>query len=153
MSSIPCSADHSFTMSSSSFSSACATGELLPVRPNCLDQAREILDAVIEETAARYYDDLAPAIDRVWEDGIAAIRADLREWLRRASEDESGYVPWYFETVLRAPAPRQAAPGRSALGPWSRRPRLRHPASRLDRPRRTSSVRARAGDRSQEREG
>ena len=52
---------------------------------------------MIEEDAARYYDDLAPAIDRVWEDGIAAIRADLREWLRRASEDESGYVPWYFE--------------------------------------------------------
>jgi RecB family exonuclease len=72
-------------------------GRLLPVRPTCLDQAREVLDAVIEETAARYFDDLAPAIDRVWEDGIAAIRADLREWLRRASEDGSGYIPWYFE--------------------------------------------------------
>jgi RecB family exonuclease len=70
---------------------------LLPVRPTCFDRAREILDGVIEETAARYYDDLAPAIDRVWLDGIAAIRADLREWLRRSSEDQSGYVPLYFE--------------------------------------------------------
>jgi hypothetical protein len=52
---------------------------------------------VITEVAARYRDDLAPAIDRVWEDGVAAIRADLREWLRRASEDDSGYVPWHFE--------------------------------------------------------
>src|SRR5207244_13596498 len=37
---------------------------LLPVRPKHLHQVREILDLVIEETAARYYDDLAPAIDR-----------------------------------------------------------------------------------------
>jgi hypothetical protein len=57
--------------------------KLLPVRPRYLEQAREVLDAVIVEVAARYYDDLAPAIDRIWEDGIAAIRADLGEWLRR----------------------------------------------------------------------
>jgi RecB family exonuclease len=71
--------------------------KLLPVRPRYLERAREVLDAVIVEVAARYYDDLAPAIDRIWEDGIAAISADLREWLRRASEDGSGYVPWHFE--------------------------------------------------------
>jgi len=70
---------------------------LLPVRPSNLDQAWQKLDTVIAEVAARYRDDLAPAIDRVWEDGVAAIRADLREWLRRASEDDSGYVPWHFE--------------------------------------------------------
>jgi ATP-dependent helicase/nuclease subunit B len=69
----------------------------LPVRPSNLPQAQQRLDAVIAEVAARYKDDLAPAIDRVWEDGVAAIRADLREWLRRASEDDSGYVPWRFE--------------------------------------------------------
>jgi hypothetical protein len=33
----------------------------------------------------------------VWQNGVAAIRADLREWLRRASEDDSGYVPRHFE--------------------------------------------------------
>jgi ATP-dependent helicase/nuclease subunit B len=70
---------------------------LLPVRPSNLDQAWQKLDTVIAEVAARYRDDLAPAIDRVWEDGVDAIRADLREWLRRASEDDSGYVPWHFE--------------------------------------------------------
>ena len=73
---------------------------------------------MIEEVAARYYDDLAPAIDRIWEDGIAAIRADLREWLRRASEDESGYVPWHFELSFglehrneRRTADPQSVPG------------------------------------------
>jgi RecB family exonuclease len=70
---------------------------LLPVRPNNLDRAWQKLDTVIAEVAARYRDDLAPAIDRVWEDGAAAMRADLREWLRRTSEDGSGYVPWHFE--------------------------------------------------------
>ena len=70
---------------------------LLPVRPTNLVQAQQSADVVIAEVAARYRDDLAPAIDRVWEDGVASIRADLREWLRRASEDDSGYVPWRFE--------------------------------------------------------
>ncbi len=49
---------------------------LLPVRPGNLEQARLRLDAVIAEVAARYRDDLAPAIARIWEDGISAIRAD-----------------------------------------------------------------------------
>jgi ATP-dependent helicase/nuclease subunit B len=70
---------------------------LLPVRPGNLDRARHLLEEVVTEVAARYEDDLAPAIDRVWENGVAAIRADLREWLRRASEDDSGYVPRHFE--------------------------------------------------------
>jgi ATP-dependent helicase/nuclease subunit B len=56
-----------------------------------------MLDDVVEEVARHYYSDLAPAIDRVWDDGIESIRVDLREWLRRASENDSGYVPWRFE--------------------------------------------------------
>jgi CRISPR/Cas system-associated exonuclease Cas4 (RecB family) len=56
-----------------------------------------MLDEVIDEVAGRFYAELAPAIDRVWDDGIDSIRVDLREWLRRASEDGSGYVPWRFE--------------------------------------------------------
>jgi ATP-dependent helicase/nuclease subunit B len=67
------------------------------VRPGNLHLANIRLDEVTVGAATRYKDDLAPAIDRVWEDGVAAIRADLREWLRRASEDDSGYAPWRFE--------------------------------------------------------
>jgi hypothetical protein len=69
----------------------------LPVRPGNLDRARFLLEEVVTDVAARYEDDLAPAIDRVWQNGVAAIRADLREWLRRAGEDDSGYVPQHFE--------------------------------------------------------
>ena len=71
--------------------------DLLPVRPRNLDRARQLLEEVTTGVAARSKDDLAPAIDRVWENGVAAIRADLREWLRRASEDASGFVPRKFE--------------------------------------------------------
>jgi ATP-dependent helicase/nuclease subunit B len=70
---------------------------LLPVRSVNLEAAWEQLDAVLVDVAARYQDELAPAIPRVWKDGIASIRSDMREWLRRASEDDEGYVPWHFE--------------------------------------------------------
>ena len=71
--------------------------KLLPVTRQNLEPARKILDEVIEQVARQFYSDLAPAIDRVWDDGIDAIRVDLREWLRRATEDDSGYIPWRFE--------------------------------------------------------
>jgi len=70
---------------------------LLPISRQNLERAGTMLDEAIGEVARQFYADLAPAIDRVWEDGIDSIRVDLREWLRRASEDASGYVPWRFE--------------------------------------------------------
>ena len=71
--------------------------KLLPVTPANLDRVRGILDGVLARVAARWRDELAPAIERVWEDGVASVRADLREWLRRTSEDPSGFVPFAFE--------------------------------------------------------
>jgi CRISPR/Cas system-associated exonuclease Cas4 (RecB family) len=69
---------------------------LVPVTADRLDQARSVLDRVLDDVAARYREALAPAIDRVWEDGIASIRADLREVLRRSTE-EATWVPAHFE--------------------------------------------------------
>src|SRR4029077_6012649 len=46
---------------------------LLPVRPSHLDRAWQKLDTIIAEVATRYREDLAPAIDRVWEDGVARV--------------------------------------------------------------------------------
>ncbi len=71
-------------------------GGLLPVTEANLKLARGVLDAVLDEVAERYRDQLAPAIDRVWEDGIAQIRADLRNVLRRATE-ETEWLPAHFE--------------------------------------------------------
>jgi CRISPR/Cas system-associated exonuclease Cas4 (RecB family) len=69
---------------------------------------------VLEKVAARFKDDLAPAIERVWEDGVASVRADLREWLRLASLDPSGFVPWRFELSFGLPSDRDADPASQA---------------------------------------
>jgi RecB family exonuclease len=83
---------------------------LLPVTPARLAAAWDHLDGVLEKVAARFADDLAPAIDRVWRDGVQSVRADLREWLRRASVDDSGFVPWRFELSFGLPRDRDADP-------------------------------------------
>ena len=70
---------------------------LLPVRPANLERARALLEEVMVGVTDRYEDELAPAIDQVWKNAVAEIRADLREWLRRLSEDTSGFVPRHFE--------------------------------------------------------
>ena len=70
---------------------------LLPLRPDAIGEAFEILDAVLDAEAARAREALAPAIPRVWDDEIDGLRADLREWLRRAAADDAGWVPERFE--------------------------------------------------------
>jgi ATP-dependent helicase/DNAse subunit B len=93
--------------------------KLLPVNGQNLEYARKILDEVIEQVARQFHADLAPAIDRVWEDSIDSIRVDMREWLRRASEDVSGYVPWRFELSfgLSEKAKRRQADSHSTIQP------------------------------------
>jgi RecB family exonuclease len=71
--------------------------KLLPVTPVTLAAALAAVDTVLDAVAARYAERLAPAIPRVWEDGINTVRADLREWLRRAAEAGDGWVPYRFE--------------------------------------------------------
>ncbi len=68
----------------------------LPITPSNIDDVRVLLDETIEQVASRYYDDLCPAIDRVWLDGLRWIRADMREWLRLAAEP-TPWVSTYFE--------------------------------------------------------
>ena len=66
---------------------------VLPVTELNLGLAYEVLEEAVKTVAEDFRDRLAPAIDRVWHDAVAAIHADLREWLYRMSEDETGFVP------------------------------------------------------------
>ena len=59
-----------------------------------------LLDEVLDESAGQYKDDLAPAIDRVWEDEVAGIRADMRVWLHRLAESSAEWVPEFFELAF-----------------------------------------------------
>ncbi|HEX6728450.1 MAG TPA: PD-(D/E)XK nuclease family protein [Pyrinomonadaceae bacterium] len=85
---------------------------LLPLAPAALPKAFEAIDEALDRLAAEYEDRLAPAIPRVWQDGINSIRADLREWLRRMSVDADGWVPDKFELSfgLTDRGPRDADP-------------------------------------------
>ncbi|MGI9064871.1 MAG: PD-(D/E)XK nuclease family protein [Pyrinomonadaceae bacterium] len=70
---------------------------LLPLQVSTLGKAFDLIDGALERLAAEYEDRLAPAIPRVWEDGINSIRADLREWLRRMADNNDGWIPEKFE--------------------------------------------------------
>ena len=80
---------------------------LLPIRD--LPAAHQRLEAVVDRVAARWEDELAPAIDRVWKDCIAGVKLDLREWLRRLSEDLR-WTPWRFELSFGLPEISQRDP-------------------------------------------
>ena len=67
-----------------------------------LDDARARLERILQTVAERYRDQLAPAIPRVWEDGVLSVRTDLREWLRRQAESP-GPAPWRFELSFGLP--------------------------------------------------
>ena len=68
----------------------------LPVASATVPHALRVLDAAITATAVAYKEKLAPAIERVWRDEIAAISRDLRVWIRKLP-DAAPWVPEYFE--------------------------------------------------------
>jgi len=86
----------------------------LPVTEASLDGAYAALEHTLDAVAARYRDELAPAIERVWIDGIDSIRADLREWLRRVASDPEGWRPERFELAFGLADREHADPASSA---------------------------------------
>jgi ATP-dependent helicase/nuclease subunit B len=78
---------------------------LLPVTEATLETARARLDPILESVAAEYHDRLAPAIERVWQDAIVGIGADLREWLFRMTKDPD-WTPAHFELSFGLKDPR-----------------------------------------------
>ncbi len=82
----------------------------LPVTAGNLSHALQVLDQTLETVGQRYHEELAPAIERVWRDGIDSIRADLREWLRRTAEDPGQWRPERFELAFGLHDRAQADP-------------------------------------------
>jgi RecB family exonuclease len=70
---------------------------VLPVRPATLAAALAALEKALTDVTRHWAEQLAPAIPRVWDDGVEGLRADLREWLRRAAEADDGWTPHRFE--------------------------------------------------------
>ncbi|MDB6108130.1 MAG: ATP-dependent nuclease, subunit [Gammaproteobacteria bacterium] len=75
----------------------------LPLSAERLEHAFRRLDSTVARVAAEYRERLAPAIARVWEDAIDAIRLDLREWLRRLAAEAQQWTPSHFELAFGLP--------------------------------------------------
>jgi ATP-dependent helicase/nuclease subunit B len=69
---------------------------LLPLTARATPTALQALERVLNEVAEAYHEQLAPAIERVWRDEIAAIAQDLRVWVRKLP-DAAPWTPEYFE--------------------------------------------------------
>ncbi len=65
----------------------------LPVTREGLADAWALLDETLDALAARYRDDLAPAIERVWADEIEKLRLDLKGWLQQVADEDGEWVP------------------------------------------------------------
>ena len=70
---------------------------LLPIVPENLPAVRAVADRILNEVAAEYQEDLAPAIVRIWNSEIEDLRTDLGGWLGQRSEMDPEWVPTYFE--------------------------------------------------------
>ena len=71
-------------------------GKRLPLMPESVPHALQALQSALDVTASAYKERLAPAIDRVWRDEIAALGRDLRVWIRKLPES-APWTPEYFE--------------------------------------------------------
>ncbi|HKY09889.1 MAG TPA: PD-(D/E)XK nuclease family protein, partial [Candidatus Binatia bacterium] len=86
----------------------------LPITAKSMTAVLEVLDATLERVAADYAEQLAPAVERVWQDEIASIRTDLHIWARELATG-NGWEPWLFEFGFGLPgAPERDPNSRSA---------------------------------------
>jgi ATP-dependent helicase/nuclease subunit B len=86
----------------------------LPVTRETLSAALGVLNETLEQVTDRYREELAPAIERVWRDGIESIRRDLHEWLRRAAQDPDRWRPEHFELAFGLSDRAQSDPASAA---------------------------------------
>lgn len=94
--------------------SALRDGNALPVTEAGLPDALQLLAHTIEAVADEMRELLAPAIERIFDDGVAKVHGDLRQWLRQAVHAD-GWLPTHFEWSFGVPVGDAGGngPGRS----------------------------------------
>jgi ATP-dependent helicase/nuclease subunit B len=85
------------------FFRALEANNLLPVDDARADAARKMLEWAIATVSKTAKEDLAPAIERVWNDEMASIARDLRGWLDLLVEDSKAWCPERFEFAFGLP--------------------------------------------------
>jgi hypothetical protein len=78
--------------------------KMLPITPANLAIAQAMIDDMLTATAAEFHEQYAPALERVWQDEVELLRADLRGWLTQVSEHSDGYMPELIEFSFGLPA-------------------------------------------------
>ncbi|HKE19191.1 MAG TPA: PD-(D/E)XK nuclease family protein [Kofleriaceae bacterium] len=78
--------------------------DLFPLRAASLPRALALLDGEFDRAVAELREELVPAIERVWSDGVARMRKDLHHWLRLMIDEE--WTPSHFELGFGLPAER-----------------------------------------------
>ena len=81
---------------------------LFPLRAADLPAALALLDQAFDTAVAELREELVPAIERVWADGVARMRKDLHQWLRRLAGDP--WTPSSFELSFGLPPDREGDP-------------------------------------------
>jgi RecB family exonuclease len=85
--------------------------DLLPVTAPRIKAALGVLDWAFTTIIPTAYDDLAPAIDRVWRDEVESLRRDLRIWVeRQLIADGAHWIPERFELAFGLPPDPQRDP-------------------------------------------
>ena len=75
----------------------------LPLPPDALEPARATLDRTLDRVAEQYREKLVPAIQRVWQDEVESMRADLRMWLEQTAATHAQWEPIAFELAYGLP--------------------------------------------------
>jgi ATP-dependent helicase/nuclease subunit B len=79
-------------------------GGLVPLTETNLPEAHALADATLDAVAARYFDDLAPAIEAIWRTEIEAIRTDTRIWLAQLATSADEWLPIHAELGFGLPS-------------------------------------------------
>ncbi|HLJ74780.1 MAG TPA: PD-(D/E)XK nuclease family protein, partial [Thermoanaerobaculia bacterium] len=75
------------------------TEGLLPIPAERMEAVLAKADEVLNRVAAEQFEQLAPAIPRVWDNEIEDIRTDLRGWVQHAAGDHD-WIPAHFELAF-----------------------------------------------------
>jgi len=73
---------------------------LLPLSPETLPRAQKMLEWSVTEVEKEAFDDLAPAIERVWRDEMTAMSRDLKIWLEHLAAEGAEWTPERFELAF-----------------------------------------------------
>jgi RecB family exonuclease len=80
----------------------CLENSWLPLSSARLQHAQARVDDILDKVAAEFREQLAPAIERVWQDEIEQMRSDFRGWLLRLTEQNS-WTPVLVEFAFGLP--------------------------------------------------